>query len=348
MSRARLDLAIGEISEGPHGAPYTTPSDVAILLVNLARIEDGNTILDPCCGVAHTLAEVVSDTKKRGQRVRCFGQEINPFCFALATLRSQFGSSETHIQLADTLRNPGTFGHNQLPTFDRVLCHPPFGIRLGDEELVRHDAYNHLSKSRSGRWSSESLFLQFALASLNPGGRAVIVVPPGFLFRGGSDARLRELLLKADVVRAVVSLPSGLASGSAVEMAVIVLENAKQDPFRNNVQFVDACTQPEEGHGTRLSDAFLESARGLLDSAPNAAGAVSQSVPCLDVIAAGGILQPRNYIKSETRHRRESVISRLSRVRQLEFAANSKAADLDRLIANWRAENPDSTHESAD
>jgi type I restriction enzyme M protein len=82
------------------------------------------------------------------------------------------------------------------------------------------------------------LFVQHALSQLKPHGRAVIVVPEGFLFRAGRERDLRRSLIVEGQVEAVIGMPAGtFAYYPRVKVSVLVL--SKQGGA-SRVRMVDA------------------------------------------------------------------------------------------------------------
>jgi type I restriction enzyme M protein len=331
-----LGQAIDDLADGPFGAEIATPPDVARLMVACAGIQADDSVLDPCCGLGATLAAVVDEADQRGIAVRCFGQEVSAPAFALGALRLFFRNRTATIRLADALRQSAFQREGQLETFDRVLCDPPMGLKVSDRDLILHESYRWMPVSRSGRMSSDSVFLQCAFASLKPQGRAVVFVPPGILFRGGNDAYLREYLVQKDVVSAIIGLPPGMVAGTAIETAVIVLDKAKPEHLRDRILFVDASKARAPGRGrSRLLPSFLASIPALLGPKPVAIDASVIVVPRDEVLQCRASLQPRRYLPSDGQRKRESVATKLDRARALERTAARLAQDMDRLTTMW-------------
>lgn len=85
--------------------------------------------------------------------------------------------------------------------YDVIVCAPPIGTRLNakapplEVECSTHEEY----------------LLQWSALSLKPGGRAFVLMPRGFAFRGGVTERLRRWLLENFHVGAVIELAPGLS-----------------------------------------------------------------------------------------------------------------------------------------
>ena len=73
------------------------------------------------------------------------------------------------------------------------------------------------------------------LRKTNP---SVLLLPQGFLFRGGYDAKVREYLLENELLEAVIGLPASILDGTAIAPALLILNKSK--PAGSPIKFVDA------------------------------------------------------------------------------------------------------------
>lgn len=61
-----------------------------------------------------------------------------------------------------------------------------------------------------------------------------VVVPHGVLFRGGAEGRIREAMLKADLIEAVIGLAPNLFYGAGIPAAILIIRKTKPtDPVRS-------------------------------------------------------------------------------------------------------------------
>ena len=211
-------------------------------MVDIAAPKPGERIYDPCFGMggllvtaAHRLQEsqnvVAPGAWAELQANSIFGIEQQPDSCLLAAVRLMLaGIDMPRLECGDTLeRDPSE--RRSSRGFDCILAQPPFGFRV--ERTVS-------SLYRIPSASGENLFLQHILNSLRPGGRAVVLVPEGMLFRGGSEEHLRKLLLNEYRVNAVVSLPAGaLMPYAAVKTSILLFQKL---PPRPAVWFVQEDT----------------------------------------------------------------------------------------------------------
>lgn len=216
-----------------------TPHEIVELIVELAAPRPGERIYDPCFGVAGVLsscarrvhAQLAADPPElwaRAQRESFFGVERSQTAYLIGICRMILsGVAHPQLELGDAFRRP-------LPTapevegFDLIVMDPPFG------KAVIDDTARFPVKTTS----TEALFLQHAMASLRPGGRAVVVLSHGALFRPGADATVRKRLLGDYRIDCIVSLPPG-ADGllGNTRTGVVVF---RSDRPRSSVRFVDA------------------------------------------------------------------------------------------------------------
>ena len=91
------------------------------------------------------------------------------------------------------------------------------------------------------------MFVQHMLASLKGDGLMATIMPHGVLFRGGKEKLIRELLIRDDVVEAIISLPQGLFYGTGIPACVLVCNKNKPDALRDKVLFINADREYAEG-----------------------------------------------------------------------------------------------------
>ena len=63
-------------------------------------------------------------------------------------------------------------------------------------------------------------------------------MPQGFLFRGGKEQSLRELLVDEDLIDMIISLPGGLLKSTGIPLVILVVSKTKETPGK--VKFIDA------------------------------------------------------------------------------------------------------------
>lgn len=191
---------------------FTTPPNLCRFMVDIAAPKAGERIYDPCFGMgsllvnaAHRLQETKGALAPSAwaelQENSIFGiEQRSDLCFLASVRLMLAGIVSPRLECGDTLeRDPSQ--QRSGTGFDCILAQPPFGLKF--ERAIS-------SQYRIASSAGENLFLQHILTSLRAGGRAVVLVAHGLLYRGGADEQLRKLLLNEYRVNAVVPLPAGM------------------------------------------------------------------------------------------------------------------------------------------
>src|SRR5262249_14706434 len=75
-------------------------------------------------------------------------------------------------------------------------------------------------------------------------GRVAVVVPHGVLFRGGAEGKIRQKVIKENLLDTVVGLPANLFQTTSIPVAVLVFDLRREAggslDQRTDVLFVDA------------------------------------------------------------------------------------------------------------
>lgn len=126
---------------------------------------------------------------------------------------------------------------------DLVVTQPPWGLRFTPNEQDKLKEAKFLQYDKGGRIpasAGDALWIQHALYNMNKQGRAIILMPHGWLFRGGYDAKLRDYLLENDFVESIIGLPAGLLSNTKIPTVILVLNKNKPKDEQGVIHFVDA------------------------------------------------------------------------------------------------------------
>ncbi|MCZ6688549.1 MAG: N-6 DNA methylase [Planctomycetota bacterium] len=212
---------------------YTTPRPVVELMVDLLGPSPGERIYDPCFGTGGLLATVASRLREKAlqmppkvwtdvQHQSVFGVEINPSAYSVGLARVVLaGIEHPGLELGDALERPMARDRSS-EGFECILAVPPWGGRV-QPEIAAHFPVPATNL--------ETLFLQHVMGSLRRGGRAVIALPEGALFRTGPDRMVRKELLSDYCVEGVISLPAGAFqpyTGIKTSLVLFRRERAKQ------------------------------------------------------------------------------------------------------------------------
>ncbi|MCG2835571.1 type I restriction-modification system subunit M [Photobacterium sp. WH77] len=245
---------------------HFTPRDIVRLTTSLVFMEDDEaltkdgiirTIYDPTAGTGGFLSsgmEYVHELNPNAV-MRAFGQELNPESYAICKADMLIkGQDVSRIKLGNTLSN------DQLPAdaFDYMLSNPPFGVdwkKIEDEIKAEH-----LQKSFDGRFGpglprvsdGSLLFLMHLISKMRDkkttdnqvvdGGRIGIILNGSPLFTGGAgsgESEIRRYILEADLLEAIVALPTDMFYNTGIATYVWVLTNKKAPERKGKVQLIN-------------------------------------------------------------------------------------------------------------
>ncbi len=255
---------------GKKGGEFYTPKQVVRLIVECLAPREGMSIYDPTAGSGGMLLEAVHYLERQGKNpkaLRLFGQEMNLNTWAICQMNLFLHDlDDFDVRRGDTLRDPKHLveGTKALKTFDRVIANPPFSLKSwGFEEWQRGDRYGRDRFGCPPKSYGDLAFVQHMIASLSSKGKLGVVLPHGILFRGGSEGRIREGILRADLVEAVLGLAPNLFYGTGIPACVLILDKKKPPAREGKVLIVDASAEYVEGKNQNsLSDAHLERIAG--------------------------------------------------------------------------------------
>ncbi|MFC9957428.1 N-6 DNA methylase [Streptomyces nigra] len=223
-------LAERELEDSAASGAYRTPAPLADLMAGLVP-GDPARVLDPACGSGTLLTAAAA----RGAR-ELYGQDSVP----VQARRTAVGVTLTAGEGAQvTVRTGDSLRADAFPdlTVDAVLCNPPYGDRdWGHDELAYDSRWAYGFPPRA---ESELAWIQHALSHLEPGGHAVLLLPPATASRS-SGRRIRAELIRSGALRAVAALPPGAAVPLHIGLQVWVLQRPEPTrPAYQSVLFVD-------------------------------------------------------------------------------------------------------------
>ncbi|MFE1754538.1 N-6 DNA methylase [Streptomyces anandii] len=278
-AQAALDvLAERELDEGAASGVYQTPEGLALLMARLLPA-GASRVLDPACGSGTLLAAAA----RQGAQ-ELFGQDSLPVQGQRTAVRLLLAAprAETVVRVGDSLRA------DAFPdvTVDAVLCNPPFGDRdWGHDELAYDPRWAY---GLPPRFESELAWVQHALAHLEPGGHAVMLLPPALAFRS-SARRIRAELIRSGALRAVVSLPARAAYPLHIGLQIWVFQRPEPGGTdRTTVLFVDGEGEQRDGAaGTPSATDTAGAGAGTRGgSRPRRSGSSASSAPASSASAA--------------------------------------------------------------
>ena len=239
---------------------HFTPRDIVRLTTALVFMEDDElltqpgiirTIYDPTPGTGGFLSsgmEYVHELNPQAV-MRVFGQELNPESYAICKADMLIKGQEVkNIKLGNTLSNDQLYAAK----FDYMLSNPPFGV---DWKKIEADIKDeHTLKGFDGRFGpglprvsdGSLLFLLHLISKMRDasagGARIGIILNGSPLFTGGAgsgESEIRRYILEADLLEAIVALPTDMFYNTGISTYIWVLSNKKSQERRSKVQLIN-------------------------------------------------------------------------------------------------------------
>lgn len=209
---------------GREYAGYSTNPTVANLEAGLLACESSMTLYDGFCGTGISVNRIAKkDTK-------IFMQDIDLDTVSIAVILCILGDKNICAAgCGDALWN---VDHDL--EFDRVIAEPPLGVKYG-KDYIEYMFQNEQLPDKNV--DGESLAVFHVLDFLKSDGLATVLLPPGFLFRGGKALNTRKLLLEMNVLDAIVELPEGCLPGTYIPAVILML---KKNRGTNDILMIDA------------------------------------------------------------------------------------------------------------
>jgi len=239
---------------------HFTPRDIVRLTTSLVFMEDDEvltkpgiirTIYDPTAGTGGFLSagmEYVGELNPQAV-MRAYGQELNPESYAICKADMLIKGQEiNNIKFGNTLSNDQLYADK----FDYMLSNPPFGVDWKKIEKEIKD--EHTLKGFDGRFGpglprvsdGSLLFLMHLIGKMRDasegGGRVGIILNGSPLFTGGAgsgESEIRRYILEADLLEAIVALPTDMFYNTGIATYVWVLSNKKAAERKGKVQLIN-------------------------------------------------------------------------------------------------------------
>lgn len=221
---------------------FYTPRSVVSLLIRILNPQPGETVYDPACGSGGMLIEAIHHM--HNDSLCCgsiFGQEKNVVNAAIAKMNLFLhGASDFNIMQGDTLRNPKILQGGQLARFDCVIANPPFSLQKWGFTEWSTDKYGRNIWGTPSDSCGDYAWIQHMVQSMHSGtGRMAVVMPQGVLFRGNGEGSIRQELIKADLIEAVVTLGDKLFYGTGLSPCFLILRSMKPAAHSRRILMID-------------------------------------------------------------------------------------------------------------
>lgn len=229
-------------------AEYYTPHAVAKIMAEILVPKDQQgqvrdvTCYDPSAGsgtllmnLAHAIGE---------NRCSIYSQDISQKSSSLLRLNlilNNLVHSIQNVVQGNTILNPTHKDGEASKRFDYIVSNPPFKMNFSDfRDRLDTKANNErffagipkVPRKKMESMAIYLLFLQHIVHSLNPGGKAAMVVPTGFLTaQSGIEKKIRQRLVDEKMLAGAVSMPSNIFATTGTNVSIVFIDrNAGAEP----------------------------------------------------------------------------------------------------------------------
>ena len=227
-------------SAGKKAGEFYTPAEVSETLARLVAPKPGDRICDPACGSGSLLIRTANQVGS--DDFSLCGQEMNGSTWALCKMNMFLhGMDASRIEWEDTIRHPQFVENDALMKFDVVIANPPFSLDKWGQEIAAEDRYGRFFRGIPPKSKGDWAFILHMLATAMEGkGRVGVVVPHGVLFRGGQEGKIRETVIKENMLDAVIGLPANLFYGTGIPAVLLIFDKSRKVNGKGKVLFIDA------------------------------------------------------------------------------------------------------------
>lgn len=229
---------------GHTAAEFYTNRTLVHLMTQMLEIKPGDSVYDPTCGSGGMLLSAADEVRRQGKEhrtLKLYGQELNLTTSAIARMNLFLhGIEDFDVVRGDTLSNPAFHSDDKLRTFDVVLANPPYSIKSWDRTAWQSDKWGRNQFGTPPQGRADYAFWQHILTSMDSKtGRCAILFPHGVLFRD-EERDMRQKMIEADVVEAVLGLGPNLFYNSPMEACVVICRSKKPKERKGKVLFINA------------------------------------------------------------------------------------------------------------
>jgi type I restriction enzyme M protein len=232
---------------GKKAGEFFTVTSVAKLVARLAEPKPGDRIADPCCGSGNLLLLAGLEVEKQGSKnYALYGQESTGSTYQLARMNMFLHDKDSaQIEWGDTLNNPLLIEEGNLMKFNISVSNPPFSLKKWGAENAENDKYKRFWRGVPPKDKGDFAFITHMVETAKPkSGRIAVIVPHGVLFRGGAEGRIREQLIKENLIDAVIGLPANLFQTTSIPVAILIIDRSREvggaNEKRKDILFIEA------------------------------------------------------------------------------------------------------------
>lgn len=237
---------------GKKAGEFYTPHEVSLLMSELIahHVKDKKEIqiYDPTSGSGSLLINIGQSVAKHiddENNIKYYAQELKQNTYNLTRMNLVMRGilpSNIITRRGDTLEDDWPFFDESDPInsynplyLDAVVSNPPYSQKWESEHKETDPRYARFGLAPKTK--ADYAFLLHDLYHLKPDGIMTIVLPHGVLFRGGEEGNIRQKLIEANHIDAIIGLPANIFFGTGIPTIIMVL---KQKRANTDVLIVDA------------------------------------------------------------------------------------------------------------
>lgn len=218
---------------GKQSYKRTTPKTINELLVALTAPQTAEiTLYDPAAGQGSSLVSFLNEYP----HLKIIAQEKNIHTWALCKMNLLMnGAYQAHIEYGNSLIEDA---HPQTKA-SLAIAHFPFGQYIPTEQ-VKEQLYTSIPFDvKLPHIPSNSLFIQLMLSKLDKEGKLITLIPIQMLINDKEDRKLREFLIRRDLLEAVITLPYGLLHTTGIPICILVINKKKSADRKEKILFIN-------------------------------------------------------------------------------------------------------------
>jgi type I restriction enzyme M protein len=334
-------------AEGHRGGEYFTPAPVARLLVEMLEPYKGR-IFDPACGSCGLFiqsAKFIAAHGGRAEEVSIYGQERNQATWRIGRMNLAIHGLSGEVEYNEG----GSLLDDKFKRLkaDFVMANPPFNQKEWSTAAILDDPRWEQGVPPAG--NANYAWIQHFLSHLAPNGRAGFVMANGSLTTmSGGESKIRENLVRADVVDCVVALPAQLFYTTPIPVCLWFFDRNKASSSkrdrREETLFIDARqmgskisrTQIEltEEEIRRIASTY-HAWRGTTDEDYNDEPGFCRGSDLKEIEATGFALSPGRYVGTPKDD--EDTIAFEEKMVALSERLSKEIAENERIIVEIKA-----------
>lgn len=294
-------------AEGKRGGEFYTPRSLVKLLVEVLEPFENARVLDPACGSGGMFvqsSEFLRLHKKDPSKISIFGQELNTTTLRLCKMNLAIRGIPGKIEVGNT------YYDDKFPDLraDFVLANPPFNADWDPGRI--NDKDPRVKYGMAPKSSANFMWIQHFIHHLAPNGMAGFVMANGALAGSGREAKIREKIIKDDLIDVIIACPPKLFYNVALPVSLwFATKNKKDGRFRDRrgeVLFIDAREEyeSESRRHNIFTDKNIDKIAGIVRTWRGEKGAgkyndipgFCKSATLEEIEKSGWVLTPGRYV----------------------------------------------------